>query len=316
MRETKYSSTLLYQLRLTGLSLMLISGCACQTFTQTSKTTKTASPAPASTQTKENQNKENQKMSQEFIRALGNHDRNILEKVAQASASLPKDVDQAIGTLDSEARELAVELITKQDNEYTGMFLLRRTADDDANVSTLAADNIGKIINKPKTEDILTVIPKRNDPFIRGKLYLEAGKRNEDNVLEQLRRASANEDDEDAKLKALAAKVKRGGQPEKGEFLNIVRSTEPDDALKIQDLLLYIDNPSLAKGLIPWLDKDDNIMRIGSDRQNMMARMKDVAVWTAHLLKIKLPFETTSLRNYTEEEIQETRKVLELLPDN
>lgn len=254
-------------------------------------------------------------MSEQFINALRQHDRSILEKAQQAPPGLPRDIDQVLSTLDGEARELAVELVTRQDNEYAGIFLLRRTADEDVNVSTLAAENLGKIINKPKTENILAVIPERRDPFIRGKLYLEAGKRAETGVLERLRQISASEEDEDAALQSLAARTKLGGQAEKQEFLAIVQKAEPDEALKIQDLLLYIDNPNLAKGLIPWLDNEEGVMRIGSDRQNMMARMCDVAVWTAHLLRVKLPFETTSMRNFTKEEIEITRKILGLLPD-
>lgn len=254
-------------------------------------------------------------MSEQFINALRQHDRSILEKAQQAPPGLPKDIDQVLSTLDSEARELAVELVTRQDNEFAGIFLLRRTADEDANVSTLAAENLGKVINKPKTENILAVIPERRDPFIRGKLYLEAGKRTEAGVLERLRQLAAEEQDEEAKLQALAARVKLGGQSEKQEFLAIVQKTEPDDALRIQDLLIYIDNPVLAKGLIPWLNNEEDVMRLGSDRQNMMARMCDVAVWTAHLLKIKFSFETAFLRNFTKEEIETARKVLLLLPD-
>ena len=253
-------------------------------------------------------------MSEDFLNALRQHDRSILERAAQAPLGLPKDIDQSISTLDAEGRELAVELVTRQDNEYAGTFLLRRTADTDVNVATMAADNISKIINKPKTDEILGAIPKRSDSFVRGKLYLEAGRREETFVIEELRRQAANESDSDAKLQNLAARAKRGGQPEKAEFLEIVRKTEPDDALQIQELLLYVNNPSLAKGLIPWLDNREGVMRLGSDRQNMMAKMCDVAVWTAHLLKIKLPFETTHLRNFTPEEIEATRKILELLP--
>ncbi len=254
-------------------------------------------------------------MSQNFISALRQHDRSVLDRVSQAPAELPKEIDAAVADLDAEARELAVELVTRQDNDQAGKFLLRRTADADPNVSTLAADNLGKIINKPKTEDIIAAIPQREDPFVRGKLYLEAGRREENFVLEELRRTAANEDDEDAKLQALAARVKRGGQSEKTEFLDVVRQTAPDDALRTQTLLLYIDHANLAKGLLPWLSNEENVTRLGSDRQNMMARMCDIAVWTAHLLKVKLPFETTHLRNFTPEEIENTRKILELLPD-
>jgi hypothetical protein len=303
----KYKINLTSWLTRAGAAILLLSAAACQNFSQPPPENKKAvSPTSA---------RENKKMSEDFLNALKQHDRSVLEKARQAPPGLPRDIDQSVPALDAEARELSVELVTLQDNEYAGTFLLRRTADSDVNVATLAADNIGKIINKPKTEELLSAIPKRTDPFVRGKLYLEAGRRGENFVIEELRRQATNESDSDAKLQNLAARVKRGGQPEKAEFLEIVRKTEPDDALQIQELLLYIDDPSLAKGMIPWLDNQENVMRLGSDRQNMMAKMCDVAIWTAHLLKIKLPFETTHLRNYTPEEIAAARKVFELLPN-
>ena len=87
--------------------------------------------------------------------------------------------------------------------------------------------------------------------------------------------------------------------------------TDPDDALKMQKIVVYVGNPNLTLGLIPWLDNNETVMRLGSDRQNMQARMCDVAVWTAHLLNIALPFETTHLRNFTPDEIESTRKIFE-----
>lgn len=302
-----------------GLLILLGNTFSCETYSQPPKNNNQVTANQTSVnQINVNQptaTEENPKMSQEFIKALQRHDQSIIEKAGQAPSGLPKQIDQAISDLDAEAREMAVELVTRQDSEQAGTFLLRRTADPDVNVATLAADNIGKIINKPKTDDIIAAIRKRDDAFVRGKLYMEAGRRQEKNVLEELRRISGEETDDDAKLKSLAARVKKGGQQEKAEFLEIVRNAEPDDALKIQELLLYIDNPNLAKGMISWLGKTDGIMRIGSDRQNMMARMCDVAIWTAHLLKIKFPFETKHIRNFTDDEIAAARKVLELLPD-
>ena len=292
-----------------ALGFCLLNLLACTALPQKAGNNRPVSPTPTPVV------EENKKMSEEFINAIRQNDRNILQRAQQAPKSLPKDLDQINATLEGESRELAVEFVTRQDNELAGTYLLRRTADADVNVATLAADNLAKIINKPATADLLGAIPKRTDPFIRGKLYLEAGRREDNFVLEELRRQAGAETDREAKLQSLAARVKRGGGPEKAEFLDLVRRTEPDDALPMQDLLLYIDNPNLAKGLIPWLDNEAGVMRLGSDRQNMMARMSDVAVWTAHLLRIKLPFETTSLRNFTAEEIAATRKILETLPE-
>lgn len=253
-------------------------------------------------------------MSQEYITALQQHDRKILEKARQAPRELPKEIDKQISNLDDEARELSIEFVAMQDSEYSGRYLLRRANDPSPDIAALAIEKMNLVIHKPKVEDIIAAIPTIKDPYIRGELYFGIGRRKEPDLLGQLRPVAAEEKDAEAKIKATAALVKLGGKPEKGEFIEIVRNTVPDDALTMQDHLLYIDNSDLAKGLIPWLDNTEDVMRLGGDRQEAMARMNDVGVWAAHRLKIQLPFETTKLRNFTPEEIEQTRKILSLLP--
>lgn len=254
-------------------------------------------------------------MSEAYINAVKSHDRSVIGRAGQAPPDIAKQLDEVNGSLDAESRELAIELVVRQDNQYAGTYLLRRTGDDDVNIATLAVEQLAKIVNKPAAAEIIGAIPLRKDPFIRGELCLFVGKTYDSGALEGLRQLEANEKDKEARLRLLAARVKLGGRPERQEFVGEVAATEPDDAMQMQDLMIYIGDAAVAKGLIPWLDKKDDIVRIGSDRQGGMARMNDVAVWIANLLKIKLPFETTSLRNFTDDEIASTRKILQLLPD-
>jgi hypothetical protein len=283
--------------------LVLACHCfACQNLSQSSKSTEpTKTPA-----------KENKKMTQDIISILQKHDRTVLKNTTQFPAGVTSEIERKLATLDPEARELAIEFVVIQDSENAGRFILNMTNDQDVNVATLAVESISKVVTKPKAGEILEAIPKRDDPFIRGKLYLEVGKRSDDYVLDGLRKVCAKEGDEEAKLEALAAMTKAGGKPEKARFIEAVKTTEPDDALKMQELMVYIGDASVAKGMISWLGNEEGVMRIGSDRQNMMARMCDVAVWTAILLKVKLPFQATSIKVFSESEIRETGKVLNL----
>ncbi len=254
-------------------------------------------------------------MSEAYIDAVKSHDRSVIERAGKAPPGIAKDLDEINASLDAESRELAIELVVRQDNQYAGAYLLRRTGDDDVNIATLAVEKLGKVVNKPSAADTIGAIPLRNDSFIRGELYLFVGRSSESGALEGLRQLEPKEKDDEAKLRLLAARVKLGGKPERQEFVGFVAKTEPDDVMQMQDLMTYIGDAAVAKGVISWLDREDGIVRIGSDRQNGMARMNDVAVWITHLLKITLPFETTSLRNFNADEIASTRKILELLPD-
>lgn len=304
-------------LKTIGLLSLLVNTLACQTFSQSSERKKPTSPVSINKKTPDSPTpaKGNKKMSQEIINALRQHDESVLEKAHQAPPDLPSEIEQSIGDLDAEARNLAVELVKLQNGEQAGMFLLRRTADSDVNVCTLAALYLSKIVYKPRGEEIAAAIPKSENSLVRGTLYLEVGKGKEKSLLEELRRLAANEDNEDAKLENLAARVKLGGQAEKSEFLAVIRETRPDHALRIRELILYTDNPSVAKGLIAWLGDKRDVTNAGNDYQVKMARMCDVAIWTANDLKIKFPFDVKRSVSYTDEEIEAARKVLELLPN-
>jgi len=291
--------------KLSGLILLLVLSLACQG-SQTGKAiAKQNQVAPSPTPTKEKK-----QMNQDYIAALKKHDRGILDKIGQAPKELPREIDSAISTFDDEARELAVEFVMKQDSKYAGTFLLRRMNDSSPDVAMLAVESMKSISNKPSTEEIIAEIPSVKDSFIRGKLFMDVGSKKEEGLLNKLRPVVDKEEDEEAALQGLAALVKLGGESEAGKFIDAVRSTEPDDVLEMQGLMLYIGKSDIAVGLIPWLSNSEDIMRIGSDRQDEMARMSDVGVWTAHLLKIDLPFETTHLRNFTDDEIKTTEKKL------
>lgn len=296
-----------------GLTFALLNAAACSGLSQSTAKTVPPKPEPAKSAPNAEPTKESRVMSEKIISAIRGHDRTVLDQARSAPEGIAVEIDEVIGSLDNEAREIATELVAMQDSKQAGTFLLRRTADTNVNVATVAVENLGKIINKPEANDLIAAIPERPDAFVRGKMYLEAGNRQDEFVLDEIRRVSMDEKNNDVKLRSLAARAKRGGRQEISDFMEVVRRTEPDDALDIQALLLYINNPKLAGALLPWLDNKEGVMRIGSDRQNMMASMADVAVWTVHMLKIKLPFETTHLRNYTPEEIETVRKLLQTI---
>lgn len=292
-------------------ALVLVAGSfACRNFSQPPK----PDARPQTAQTISTPARETKKMSQDYIDRIRKNDRSVLEKASEAPEDLPKEIDRAISGFDEEARELAVEFVARQDGRYAGTFLLRRVGDASPDVAMLAIEKLDVIISKPGVDEIISRIARVKDPFIRGKLYLDIGKRKEENLLGKLRPVVESEEDEEAALRGLAALVKLGGSAERGEFLDRVRATEPDDALEMQDLLIYIGSADVAGGLIPWLQNTEDVMRIGGDRQNMMARMCDVGVWTAHLLGVALPFETTHLRNFTDEELKQTEEKLKNLP--
>lgn len=286
---------------------MLAATSACEASTRPSAVESvSASPSPTP-------KREYSKMSQDYINAIKSKDESILEKAGDAPEDLPKEIDRVFDEFDEDSRELAVEVVTRQDSKYSGVFLLRRMNDPNPDVAMSAIESMEKIIHKPGVDEVISAIPRVKDPFVRGKLYLDIGMRREEDLLGKLRHVVEQEEDEEAALRGLAALVRLGGKSELQDFTGRISKTEPDDALEIQDLMLYTGKQGLAAGLVSWLDRTDEVMRLGGDRQDLMARMNDVGIWTAHMLKVGFPFETSHLRIFTDEEVEQARTVLKRL---
>lgn len=255
-------------------------------------------------------------VSDRFVEDARAHDASALERVGEASADLAAVFEPVFGTLDFEAKELAIRLVTAQGWPGAGDWLLRRTSDGDVNVTGDAVEALGRLASPPPPAALLQAARGSQDPFIREKLYLLAGRSPAPGTLELLRAAAAGESHPEAARALLAARAKLGGAEERRALRGLVATTRADGALEMQDVLLYVGEPWLARGLLPWLASRRGVMRLGSDRQGgAMARQCDLAVWTAHLLKVPLPFSTSHLRNYPDRELAAARTALEALPE-
>jgi hypothetical protein len=250
----------------------------------------------------------------EIVQAIGAHEWSVKERVAGAPSNLGEAITNAMGRLDSEARQLAVECLEAWNGPGAGTLLLRLTADRNTQTAVAAANAIGRVSDRPPMAAILAEIPTREEAFVRGQLYKLVGSTRAANLLPELRNVAASERDADAQRDAQRALVMLGGQEEREAFKKRVAAARPDEALDLQDDLLAIGDPRLAKAMLPWLSDQAGVTRLGGDRKPAMARMCDIAVWTTQLLKIPLPAPPTSLANYPPQVIAEAQAALAALP--
>jgi len=224
------------------------------------------------------------------VSGLRVHDRSLIRTSPTATPNLVRDLEPALRGFDEEARTLAVAYLTRYNGPGTGRLLLTLTADRSATVASAAAKSLVKVSDTPPGEAIVADIPARQDPFVRGQLYLAAGNAKAPPGLAAFRAVASKEQDPGAAEQAQAAAVKLGDDVERKAFIKRVETVHPDYALKVQDQILYIGDPKLTKALIPWFDNKEGVMRQGSDRQNLpMIRVCDLAVWIAHQLGVKFP---------------------------
>jgi len=250
------------------------------------------------------------------ISGLRAHDRNLNRMPPAASPDLVRSLDPALREFDEQARTLAVSYVTRWNGPGAGNLLLKLTADRSATVAAAAAQSLLKIGDTAPGEAILAAIPTRQDSFVRGQLYLAAGKAKTPPGLAAFRSAAAKETDPDAAEQAQVAAVRLGGDVERKAFFERIKTTVPDKALKVGEQMLYVGDPKLAKALGPWFGKKDGIFRLGSDRQgDQMARMCDVAAWTAYKLGVKFALQPDYLTNFDAAVIGAAKGACAALPD-
>src|SRR5438105_3547728 len=136
--------------------------------------------------------------SEEVLKAIRQHDWGIVTRAFTAPPSSTVDeIGRALPQLDSEAREIAVATIERNSWPHSAQLLLRMTGDSTLQVAAGAARALSKTNDVPPINDILAAIPQRENDFVRGRLYLLAGRTNDASKLEALRGLAAKEKNPD-----------------------------------------------------------------------------------------------------------------------
>lgn len=221
------------------------------------------------------------------VSALRAHDRRILQGPASPNPNVAPSVESALPGLDEEARAIAALFLAHNNGPGAGNVLLKLTGDRSVQVASSAARSLVNVTDKPAGNTILAAIPARQDRMVRGFLYLAAGKAKSAPGLDAFREVAKKEVDPGAAESAQVALVRLGGEPERKAFLHRISTATAEKAIQIQDQMLYVGDPLLAKGLLPWFGNKEGVLRLGGDRQDRMARMCDMAVWIAHQLGVK-----------------------------
>ena len=251
------------------------------------------------------------------ISGLRVHDRDLNRRPPAASPELARSLEPALREFDEQARSLAVSYVTRWNGPGAGNLLLKLTADRSVTVAAAAAQSLLRISDTPPGEAILAAIPSRQDAFVRGKLYLAAGQAKTPPGLASFRATAAKESDPNAAEEAQAAAVKLGGDVERKAFIERIKTTVPDKALRVHEQMLYVGDPKLAKALGPWFGKKDDIMRLSGDREGGggMVRMCDLAVWTAYRLGVKFALQPDYLTTFDGAVLDAAKGACAGLPD-
>jgi len=249
------------------------------------------------------------------ISILRTHDRRILQAPAPPTATFVPTLERSLSGFDDAARELAVLYLAKFNPPGTSALLLRLTADPSLQTAAAAARSLAGGDHSFPGSEIVAAIPSRRDRHVRGYLYLAAGASKNPPALTAFRDVAKLEKDPEAAESAEAAAVKLGGDVERKSFMKRIEEAPPEKALNIQDQMLYVGDPKLAKALKPWFENTAGVMRLGSDRQGGSVRMGDLAAWIAYRLGVKFDLHPQYLANFKPGVLAAAKAAVSALPD-
>lgn len=255
-------------------------------------------------------------MLDDVLSAVKAGDRKILAAAPQASPGVLAALAAAMPDLEDEQRALAVSFVARSGVAGAGAILLEATDDPDLMVGSSAALALASCADPPPLAAVLAAIPAR-PPELRGALYRVAGLATEPGALLRARKVAERETSPEAAAEAIVALARLGGDEERALFVEALKNAEPDQAMRLREQLLYIGVPSFARGMLPWLDDARPVVRLCFDTPGgpPMARMRDIAVWTAAATGIQIDPAPGRLREYPPDIVEAARRALESLPE-
>jgi hypothetical protein len=236
--------------------------------------------------------------NQTVIEALREKDWSILDRREPVTSTIAMEIEAALPEFKATSSELAAIWLDQFGDEHAGKVLLAMTQNRHMAARTVAAEAIVRCEAPPPVAKILQTIPHQDDEIVRALLYLAVGEMGAREHVAPLRRIRESEVDQFAALDLLAAIVRLGADEERREFVTLLDSTETEDALDMAERLVYTREPRATRGLHSWLRSGEPVTRLSGDRVTHMARMCDIAVWTAHRMGIPLKPTPVCLANF------------------
>lgn len=253
--------------------------------------------------------------NQAIIEAVQRGDWDAINAVPPEPLRLSEDLEQVMAQLGDEGSQIAATLAGRYPGPQTARFMLTMARSTHQQAAVTAAMALSSLPQAPSVVDIASTAKRAVDPMVRAQLYLALGRSRGAVALPLLRELLSTEVDATAATKGTAAAARLGGKAERVALMARVTGASVANAKDVYDDLLYVGNVRFAKGLLPWLDQQDPVTRIGSDEGGRSARLCDLAVWTAKRLGVPLPVSDSALANYDDATLQATRAALLQLKD-
>jgi hypothetical protein len=247
-----------------------------------------------------------------YITALQQHDSTLSKRAGDIPPGWLAEVSKTWKDLDGEARDLAVDVAANMGSHQSGQFLLSVAAMPGEDAASPAANALLTHPQAPDGNTLAAAASGVGDPHIRANLYRAAGIRRA--AVSQLEPLFAKETNPDARRALRDAMARLGHLPSLHAIYHETENAEPQQVIDLEDTLLYVNDPRLARALVPWLHKTGDVTRFSSDRSPLMLRQCDFAIWIARQLGTGVQLHSAHIEIYSVGYFQAAKPVLEALP--
>jgi HEAT repeat protein len=212
-------------------------------------------------------------------------------------------------------RELALRCLIESGGDGLSRIFAKFLTDEYGSVRGAALAGTSKYIDPSVLPQLINALDSSGDlPEMREQIALLIGRIDSADTRELLARLE-NENDQLARDGIVAALAKLGDQRGRADFVDGLRNAKGDRLKRYLDYVDYINQEWAAKALGPVLYDKTPLMRIGIDGIPNLGpgnlRACDIALnLIAKILKPTFKFPVDMKTNYTDEQLQEARRVL------
>jgi HEAT repeat protein len=214
---------------------------------------------------------------------------------------LVEEIRRKLPTMDEDALMSAIDELLHEDSDAAADLLLELATHEDLDIAAGALDSLQTMGSVPRVSEIVRLVRETDDPVIRGQLYLIAGRSEAPDAAEVLSPLSDSEGDLYAAADLEAALAKVGVDAASQALALRIASADVDEVVELSERLIYIGDQRNANLLLPWMEREEEVARVGGDRAGQTVRTCDVAVWTASRLEIDFEPAPTHLTRYSSE---------------
>ncbi len=236
----------------------------------------------------------------EVMAAIRSGDWEVIDDLSAAPAQWVETLRAELPSLDRDSLELAIACLEQQADEPAGELLLQLAQQDNVQLAAQAAQGLLAVEPLPAATTVLQIAAQCEEPFVRGTLYLAAGRAGAGADLAVLHEAGKEEDEPVAQLRYEAAAAVLGGDEEREKFIATIAAADPEVAEQLCGLLVYTADPRLTEGLLPWLADETVVLFIDPEGDAATVTMADLAVKTAQALGVYEPPDPDEVYGFNE----------------